>query len=279
MVLLLKGYTVYLRRIFNILGADLDFIIESSVGCYHFSGLFSFWLVSISAVVTALYSTRLLYLAFLGYPNGPQSYYSQAHEPALVIALPLFILALFSIFFGYFARDLFLGLGTGFFGSSLFTHPNHSILVNTEFGLPLWVKLFPVIGCLSGGFLLMGIYMVYSQGLVIFKLTSFGNYFYWLFNQKFFFDNFYTSFILYPALNFGYITNKILDRGVLEILGPYGLSQYFNLASLRITRFDSSAIPTFGLFIIFNALALLAIITYLPDPKYLVLLLVTLWFV
>jgi NADH-ubiquinone oxidoreductase chain 5 len=60
--------------------------------------------------------------------------------------IPLTLLSLASIFFGYLFADLFVGIGTDFFSDSLFIHPNHITLVEAEFSLPLIMKLLPSIG-------------------------------------------------------------------------------------------------------------------------------------
>ena len=58
----------------------------------------------------------------------------------------LIILALFSIFFGYVTKDMFIGLGTDFFSdNSVFIHPSHEIMINTEFAVPTFFKLLPFI--------------------------------------------------------------------------------------------------------------------------------------
>jgi len=47
-----------------------------------------------------------------------------------------------------------------------------------------------------------------------------------LINKKWFFDTLYNRFLVYPILNFGYIVSfKILDRGFIELAGPFGLSK------------------------------------------------------
>ena len=53
-------------------------------------------------------------LTFLTNPNGPVNYYKHAHEGDIFMSLPLVILAIFSIFFGYITKDIFIGLGSGF---------------------------------------------------------------------------------------------------------------------------------------------------------------------
>jgi NADH-ubiquinone oxidoreductase chain 5 len=51
--------------------------------------------------------------------------------------VPLFILAIFSIFFGYVFSDLFVGMGTDFFGNSIFINPNNIAIIEAEVSLPL----------------------------------------------------------------------------------------------------------------------------------------------
>ena len=68
----------------------------------------------------------------------------------LFISLPLIILAIFSIFFGYITKDIFIGLGSGFFtDNSLFIHPIHEIMIDTEFAVPVLFKLLPLIFTIS----------------------------------------------------------------------------------------------------------------------------------
>ena len=49
--------------------------------------------------------------------------------------VPLTILAILAIFFGYVARDLFVGIGTDFLSESFYMYPNHVAMVEAEFGL------------------------------------------------------------------------------------------------------------------------------------------------
>ena len=66
------------------------------------------------------------------------------------MSLPLIILAVFSIFFGFMAKDMFIGLGSGFFiDNALFIHPSHEIMLDTEFGVPTLFKLLPLVFTVS----------------------------------------------------------------------------------------------------------------------------------
>src|ERR1035438_10495002 len=125
-----------------------DFILESVYGQYHLSSIIIYFIATIGAMFTTLYSVKVLYLTFLTNPNGPLVKYKQrkrAHEGDIFISIPLILLAIFSIFFGYLTKDIFIGLGSGFFSdNSLFIHPLHEITLDTEFAVPTLFKLLPL---------------------------------------------------------------------------------------------------------------------------------------
>ena len=62
------------------------------------------------------------------------------------------------------------------------------------------------------------------------------------------------------GLKLGYNISKIFDRGVIELVGPYGLSTVLNTTALSISRSDSRVISTYSTYIIFNALCLIFIV-------------------
>src|SRR5437588_11202533 len=105
-----------------------DFILESAFGQYYFSSITVYIIATIGAIFTTLYSVKVLYLTFLSSPNGPVYNYKLAHEGNLYISLPLVILAIFSIFFGYISKDIFIGIGSNFFiDNSIFINYIHVI--------------------------------------------------------------------------------------------------------------------------------------------------------
>jgi len=85
-----------------------DFILESAYGQFYFSSISVYIIAVIAAVFTTLYSVKVLYLTFLTNPNGPIKSYKIAHESDIYMSLPLIILALFSVFFGFLTKDIFI---------------------------------------------------------------------------------------------------------------------------------------------------------------------------
>jgi len=161
-------------------------------------------------------------------------------------------------------------------------------MIDTEFNVPLWAKLLPLIGSLSGVVLISLLFKVFNNFLVELKLSSLGLSIYRFLNQAYYFDNFYTNFLVYPILNFGYITNKVLDKGVFEVVGPFGLTKLFITLSNRIDRLDTNSIPLYALYFISSGFGLIVFIQYFPDSspffmsemaQYLILYLISILFI
>ena len=173
-----------------------DFILESSYGQFYLSGTIVYFVATIGAMFTTLYSAKVLYLTFLANPNGPLSSYKHAHEGDIFLTLPLIILSIFSIFFGYISKDLFIWLGSGFFSdNSLFIHPSHEILLDTEFAVPTLFKILPLIFTVSLSIISLVLSEFIPKVLTQFKLSRFGYNIFSFFNQRFLIELFYNRYI------------------------------------------------------------------------------------
>ena len=237
-----------------------DLIIELAYGQYSFSGTYAFILGSITAGLTAFYSFRLICLVFLTVPNGPKQSYLNAHEANNKVIIPLFILALFSIFFGFIFSDLFVGMASDFFSNALFIKPNNISLIEAEFSLPLIIKLLPALLSLFGASL--AIFLYHKSPTFIIDLTDnlLGKILYSFFNGKYFFDIIYNNYVINKGLELGYIISKFLDRGIIEIVGPYGLSQTLTNTGKNISKLDTGVITTYSIYITLSLLSLIFLI-------------------
>jgi NADH-ubiquinone oxidoreductase chain 5 len=110
-----------------------DVILEAAFAKNTINSHFCFYLGTFAAFFTAFYSTRLLYLVFLAEPNGNRVTTFGAHEPTWRMALPLFLLAIFSITVGYFTKDIFIGFGSDFWDNSIFILSQNYTLRDIEF--------------------------------------------------------------------------------------------------------------------------------------------------
>jgi NADH-ubiquinone oxidoreductase chain 5 len=70
------------------------------------------------------------------------------------MALPLLVLAFGSIFAGYLTKDMLIGVGTDFWGTSIFNLPSNLIMLEAEF-IPHSIKVIPVCFSMGGAALAM----------------------------------------------------------------------------------------------------------------------------
>ena len=280
-----------------------DFILESAYGQFYFSGTVVYFIATIGAMFTTLYSVKVLYLTFLTNPNGPLSNYdyypkyladnssdtittannnkrniSVAHEGDIYMSLPLILLAIFSIFFGYITKDIFIGLGSGFFSdNSLFIHPTHEIMLDTEFAVPTLFKLLPLIFTVSLSGLAIIISEFLPRTLIGFKFSRLGYNIFGFFNQRFLIELFYNKYITGLVLDLGGQTTKVLDKGSVELLGPYGLERGLITLSKNIASLDKGVITSYALYILIGLIFYILIpYLYLIDNSLLLLIILAL---
>jgi NADH-ubiquinone oxidoreductase chain 5 len=237
-----------------------DLILELAYGQYSFTGMYAFILGTITAGITAFYSFRLISLVFFTTPNGQKQSYLNSHESKLAVIIPLLILALFSIFFGYIFSDLFVGVGSDFFGNSLFIHPNNISIIEAEFSINPIIKLLPAILSFTGLAIAIVIYHKSPEFIINLTESTFGKKLYSFLNGKYYFDVIYNHFIVSGGLQSGYIISKEIDRGAIELLGPYGLANTFTNTGINIAKLDTGIITTYSLYITIGLLSLLFLI-------------------
>ena len=231
-----------------------DLIIELAYGSYSFSKMYAFVLGTVTAGLTAFYSFRLISLVFLVSPNGNKQSYLNSHESSLAAIVPLVVLSLFSIFFGYLFSDMFVGMGSDFFGNSLFIHPNNITLVEAEYSLStednsFLIKLLPSILSLIGASSALIFYLKTPEIILSLTETSIGKNLYTIFNSKYYFDVIYNNYIFSNGFKLGYSISTKMDRGVIELVGPYGLSNSIFKLAKDIAKLDSGVITTYALYI------------------------------
>nr|YP_010119584.1 NADH dehydrogenase subunit 5 [Ceratocystis changhui]YP_010119598.1 NADH dehydrogenase subunit 5 [Ceratocystis uchidae]YP_010119612.1 NADH dehydrogenase subunit 5 [Ceratocystis huliohia]QRB97921.1 NADH dehydrogenase subunit 5 [Ceratocystis changhui]QRB97935.1 NADH dehydrogenase subunit 5 [Ceratocystis uchidae]QRB97949.1 NADH dehydrogenase subunit 5 [Ceratocystis huliohia]QRB97963.1 NADH dehydrogenase subunit 5 [Ceratocystis huliohia]QRB97977.1 NADH dehydrogenase subunit 5 [Ceratocystis hul len=251
-----------------------DFILESAFGQFCFEGIAVYLIAVIGAIFTTLYSVKILFLAFLTNPNGPVNYYKHAHEGNIFMSLPLAILALFSIYFGFITKDIYIGLGSSFFNdNSIFIHPMNEILIDTEFGVDTKFKLLPFVFTLSFTILAILISEYSAKDVNSFKLSNLGYYIFGFFNQRFLIELFYNKFIVNGVLDLGGQTSKVLDKGSIELMGPFGAYMFFFYISKSLIGISNSVVTRYALFFIIQICVLYLVFifdNYLIIPEWLI---------
>jgi len=239
-----------------------DVILETAYASYSISGHFAFWLGSLSALFTSFYSVRLIFLTFLNDINSSKVIIQGVHDAPFLMALPMMLLSIFSIFIGYFTKDIFVGLGTPFWGNSLsFSATNYLIFIEIEF-LPFYIKILPVIFSTSGTFLAIIYYKLLYINFNILKNNKAIYYIYNFLNKKLYFDKMYNEFIIQNFISLGYnFTYQSQDRGFLEIFGPKGLNLWITNLSLKLNKIQTGLAYHYSVLIFFGFLTILVLIT------------------
>lgn len=101
-------------------------------------------------------------------------------------------------------------------------------------------KLIPILFSTSGASLAYNVNPVADQFQRAFLSSTFCNRLYSFFNKRWFFDQVLNDFLVRSFLRFGYsVSFEALDKGAIEILGPYGISYTFRRLAERISKLQS----------------------------------------
>lgn len=234
-----------------------DLILEVAYGKFTTVGHFSYYLGTMGAFLTAFYSTRLTYLTFLSKPNGYKSVICAAYDSSYQICIALGCLAIPSIFIGYYTKDMIVGLGTDFWGSAIYVHPENMNMFDAEF-IEHFYKVLPVGLSLLGTCSAFILYTFQSKLLFQIKTSTLGKKIYNFLNKKWFFDKVYNEQIGQFFFKFGYsVSYKIVDRGIFEILGPNGLATMLRNTSTSLYSLQSGYIYHYTFLILVGSTALI----------------------
>jgi NADH-ubiquinone oxidoreductase chain 5 len=218
-----------------------DVILEIAFSTYNKFGLFAYTLGCLAAGCTSFYSWRLFYLTFINSPNSYKTYQEGAHEPSLIMLIPLFFLAVCSITVGFLTKEMFSGLGTPFFQSAIFVFYKSTNL-DSEFlspfvkNIPLFVTIF---GMTLSYFL---IHCATTDKEMIFNLktSALGRQIYIFLSKKWHFDQIFNELIVHKVMTFGYrIPFQNIDKGNIEMFGAFGISRHVNAMTKDFTSLHS----------------------------------------
>jgi NADH-ubiquinone oxidoreductase chain 5 len=176
---------------------------------------------------------------------------SNASENSWKITYPLIILTIFSIFFGFFSKDFFIGIGTPVLNNSIFIQTSHFYLVDIEF-ISFFFKQLPFFLTILGIVFSFFLYLFNLEYFLLLKQKDIFILIYTFFNKKWYFDRFYNQFLTQRILSFSYIFSyKDMDRGFSEVFGPRGLSILIFYFGRFLKKFQTGIIFHYLLFFMF----------------------------
>ena len=210
---------------------EFAFLKGNSLGFYASSiGVFT-------ALLTSIYSWRLIFKTFHGSYNNSKLKIDSMHESPMTMLVPLIILALGAIFAGILFKDLFIGHETSyeFWSSSIkFLEPlskDHP---------PIWfIYLTPILVIIS---IPLAYYLFIKNKKIVDSIVESNKPFYLFLKNKWYFDELYDYIFVQPSKKIGYFFWKKIDVSIIDKFGPDGISQLIKYFSLKAVKFQSGYI-------------------------------------
>lgn len=242
-----------------------DLIIEITQISYYSNlqitfGVYACWLANISVFFTSFYTFRLIFLTFIKNSNSYRKHMENIHESPPLILMPLILLGIASIFAGFLAKDLFIGVGTPFWGNSLNILPKYCNLLEVEF-MSHVIKWLPFVLSSLGAMLAYAINIGAFRKSIQFAYNYKFRKFAFALSKKLYWDKLYNSLIVFPLMYFGYnISFKNIDRGFIELAGPYGISRTIRNWSTKIIQIQTGQLTHYTFFVVFGLCSLLLLV-------------------
>lgn len=225
-------------------------------------------LLLVSSFLTAIYSTKLLYLTFVSTTHVSLSAITNASENQLLFTFVLTTLAILSITSGAAIKDFFAPSSGYLWGLTVDVVPVSTIF-QSEFILDYYVKHIVLILTLAG--IWVGV-LVYSSVLFpklplavkkYLPALGFNNLslkVFHFFSRKWYFDNLYNFFITENALRLSYeILTKEIELGVLEFFVISLIADLIAKLSIIFSKFATGDLRHYLNYFIFTIFFCLAI--------------------
>ena len=227
---------------------EFAYLKNSTIGYYAaFIGIFT-------ALLTSIYSWRLIFKTFHGKYNNKQENLSAIHESPKIMLIPSLLLAIGAIFSGLVFKEIFIGENSWTFweNSILFlntAHHNHP---------PSWlIFITPIIVILA----IPISYYLFIENEKILKNFIFKNQFLYNFLlNKWYFDELYNFIFVEPIKKIGLFFWKKGDVNIIDRYGPDGLSRLVKIISDKAVNFQSGYLYHYA-FVMLVGLSIL--LTYL----------------
>ena len=232
-----------------------DAIIEFAYLKGNTAGYYATGIGIFTALLTSIYSWRLIFKTFHGDYNNKKLKIDEMHESPLVMLLPLFILSVGAIFAGFLFKDLFIGHGeiNHFWGESIkFLNPLSSDHP------PLWIIFItPVLVVLS---IPISYYLFVGNKEIPNQLAETNKPLYNFLVNKWYFDELYNVIFIQSSKKIGLFFWKIIDGKIIDRFGPDGISSLIKNLSLKANKFQSGYIYQYAFMML---LGFSAVLTFL----------------
>ena len=191
----------------------------------------------LTAVLTSIYSWRLLFKTFHGKYSNEKIKIKEMHESPMVMLVPLILLGLGAIGSGFLFKDLFIGheSSSEFWRNSiLFLNPIiHDIS-------PTWLLLLtPLLVIIS---IPISYYLFLKDKKILSNLVQSNKQVYEFLLNKWYFDELYDFIFVKPIKRLGLIFWKNGDIKTIDQFGPDGIAKLVKFFSNKAVQFQNGYI-------------------------------------
>ena len=207
-------------------------ILENAYYSNSSMATFAYTVGIITALLTAFYSWRLLFMTFHGENRTDTNIYEHVHESPLVMIIPLSLLAFGSIFVGMFFADFYIGkLQHSFWYHSIALHESKHYYL--PFIQTLIVKTSVAIGVMLAA--LIYFYKNHLSKNLAHNLDPL----YSISFNKWYVDELYNLIFIKPYFYFANLFWKKGDENIIDRYGPNGVAKIIFFSSNYLSRFQS----------------------------------------
>ena len=186
----------------------------------------------ITALLTAIYSWRLIFKTFHGKYNNKKNNFNSLEESTLLMFIPTFLLAVGAIVVGAIFKETFIGNETYFWKSSIlflksiyYEHP------------PTWLIILTPTIVISA--IPLSYYLFVGNERIVKNFTFKNQFLYNFLLNKWYFDEFYNFIFVEPVKKAGLFFWKKGDINTIDRYGPDGLSKLIKNISDKAVNFQS----------------------------------------
>tara|TARA_Y100001947_G_scaffold78546_1_gene66510 strand:+ start:1 stop:1545 length:1545 start_codon:yes stop_codon:yes gene_type:complete len=232
-----------------------DAIIEYAYLRGNTAGYYAVVVGIFTALLTSIYSWRLIFKTFHGTYNNKKLKINTMHESPFVMLTPLIILAIGAIFAGYFFKELFIGHSS----SNYFWTDSIKFLLPLSLDHPpLWIiYITPIIVILS---IPLSYYLFVKNKNITNWLANENQPLYNFLLNKWYFDELYDFLFVKPFKKIGIFFWKNVDIKIIDKFGPDGISNLIKIFSNKAVKFQSGYVYQYAFIMLLGFSALL---TYL----------------
>ena len=209
-----------------------DAIIEFAYLKGNTVGYFAATVGIFTALLTSLYSWRLIFKTFHGKYSNEKNNLNSIQESPKTMLMPSCLLAIGSVITGILFKDMFIGHDTNFWHSSILflqkiqhTHVPMWLLVVTPFVVTVTIPV--------------AYYLFVENERILKNFIQKNQTLYNFFVNKWYFDDLYDFVFVQPAKKIGLFLWKKGDVNTIDRYGPDGLSRLVKTISDKAVNFQS----------------------------------------